>query len=267
MADRRDKGITESISALGVSMEKARKRGWPYGAYGDALQLLEAMEDRLAIKLRIPRSFKRFLVMPLSLWMRGVEQMVISYGRFYGIAFVVGVAGLFLANILPDWLRLRAQAATFYVNLFIWLSLVFAAPSTYCSAGINAKHVDTAGRRLTEWEVDTQARVQLILENIHIFEKGVNRRLTVFRWLLGAAWAIVSSALITDAVKSWSSRGGYPSITDLATLYPVLGLLVGIFLIVEAYARGVDILFRTIELGCNERLASLERSSKGSGSS
>ena len=43
-----DKGIKDAVAALGRSMDKLRARGWPYGAYGDSLQLLEAIELRLA---------------------------------------------------------------------------------------------------------------------------------------------------------------------------------------------------------------------------
>lgn len=59
--------------------EKSRARGRRHDAYGDAVNLILAMEDHLSTRKRIP--LKRFVLVPLWLIFRGLEQMMYSYGR------------------------------------------------------------------------------------------------------------------------------------------------------------------------------------------
>jgi hypothetical protein len=256
-----DKGIRDSVAAFGKSMDKLRARGWPYGAYGDSLQLLKAIELRLAKahdgwRGRLPKGLKRFILVPIWLWFRGCEQIISVYGKVYGAALALGVLGLFFARSLPGNWGLYAQDATYYLNLILWFTLVFGSPSTYCSAGTNAKHVDTVTRKLSEFDINTTERVERILQNLHVFEERVKRRLLIFRWLLGAGWALVNTAVIAKAADSWATRGA--SLMELIVLFPPIATLIGVYLLIEAYARGVDIVFRCLDLGCNERMAAIE---------
>ncbi len=212
------------------------------------------MEDRLSSRRSIP--FKRFVVVPTYLWFRGIEQIAISYGRGYMVAFALGIAGLFFSSFLPPDLRPRVEVLTLGLNLFTIFTLIFAAPSTYCYAGTNEKHVGTVTDKLYEWKVETTARVDLVLKNIKIFEERTKRRLAIFRWVLGAAWAVYFSPLIAEAVKTLHASSF--SLTQIAGLFPPFAFLLAFFVVIEAYARGVDILFRSIELGCNEQLARID---------
>jgi hypothetical protein len=247
--------IQQAISAFSLQMEKRKARGYPYGAYGDALDLVRAMEDRLSTRKAIP--LKRFILIPLYLWLRGFEQIAINYGRFYLFAFGLGIAGLAFTGMLPIEMRPQAELLTLALNVFTAFTLVFAAPSTYCSSGTNEKHVHTIKLKFNEWEIDSISRTDLILKNVRVFEERVKRRLLVYRWLLGAGWALYFSPILAEAAKAWGVSGG--SLTQLASLFPPFAFLVALFVMVEAYARGVDILFRSIELGCNEHLSSLDK--------
>ena len=247
--------IASAAAAIGKALEAGKSRGWPYGAYGDALDLVKVTEDRLSTRKPIP--LKRFVVVPIYLWLRGFEQMAINYGRLYVFAFGLGIAGLMFSALLPLELRPRAELFTILLNLFAAFTLVFAAPSTYCSAGTNAKHVVTVTEKLSEWKVETTARVDLILKNIKVFEERVKRRLVIFRWFLGVGWAVYFSPILSEGIKLWNATG--MSLAQLAGLFPPFAFLIGFFVLVEAYARGVDILFRCIELGCNERLAAIDQ--------
>lgn len=247
-------GMDEAVAALGRHLKEREARGWSYGAYGDALDLLKAMEDRLSTRKTIP--LKRFFLVPLYLWLRGFEQVAVNYGRVYVFSFALGIAGLMFSGLLPADIRPRAEIATLLLNLFAAFTLVFAAPSTYCSGGTNEKHVSTVTGKLQEWKIETSARVDLILKNIKVFEERVKRRLVIFRWLLGVGWAMYFSPMLSEGMKLWSTVG--TSLSQFASLFPPFAFLVGFFVLVEAYARGVDILFRCIELGCNEHLATLD---------
>ena len=253
-----NKGIAEAAEAIGREMEERKARGWPFGAYGDALNLLKAMEDRLTTRKAVP--LKRFILVPLYLWFRGLEQITISYGRLYAFSFGLGIAGLFFSGLLPPNIQPRAEQATLLLNLFAAFTLVFAAPSTYCSAGTNEKHVSTITGKLFEWKIKSAARVDLILKDIKVFEERVKRRLVIFRWFLGVGWAMYFSPMLADAIKIWNATGA--SFPKLASLFQPFAFLVGFYVLVEAYARGVDILFRCIELGCNEHLASIDMQTK-----
>ena len=254
--------IARAARAVQAVIDETTRRGWSFSAYNEAVELLKAVEERLSTRKRIP--LKRFLLIPLYLWMRGLEQMAISYGRGYALAFFIGIGGLLLSRFAPADIRPTIEILTLGLNAFVALTLVFAAPSTYCSAGTNMKHVDTVTNKLHEWKVESPIRVDLILKNLRVFEERVRRRLVVFRWLLGAGWALYFSPLLTESVKAWSAGRMPPS--DFVSLFPPLGVLFGIFVIIEAYARGVDILFRCLELGCNERLADLDLKSRSANS-
>ena len=213
------------------------------------------MEDRLSTRWGFP--FKRFIVVPAMLMLRALKEMIISYGWGYAGAFLLGLLGLYGSKFLSAPYQPSAQLTTTLLNLFVLFTLVFAAPSTYCSAGTNAKHVTDAKDALAKWKVDTGLRVDLVLKNMKVFEDRVKRRLVIFRWILGVAWTLWFSPLLADAIKEWTA-GGF-SLMRLAMLFTPFAWLMGSFLVVEAYARGVDILFRSIELGCNERSADIAR--------
>ena len=260
--DTLNRGMKDALAAMSADMEKRRARGWPYGAYGDSLQLLEAIELRLAkaddgLRGKLPRGFKRFILVPLWLWFRGLGQIASVYGRVYAGALVLGALGLFFSRSIPGAFGTLAQEATYYLNLVLWFTLVFGAPSTYVSAGINDKHVDTVTRKLGEFEVNTADQVERVLRNVRVFEESVKRRLLIFRWLLGAVWAVLNSVVIVAASKRWAERGGM-SLMELLVLFPPIATLIGIYLVVEAYARGVDVVFRCLDLGCNERIARID---------
>jgi hypothetical protein len=237
-----------------VALKSLPKSGMqPYGIYGQSVELLRSIEDRLSTRKNIP--LKRFIVVPAYLLLRGLEQMAISYGRGYAFAFVLSLLGLLLSNTVSGEWRPIAHALTAILNVFLVFSLIFAAPSTYSTAGTNAKHVQDILDRMRDWHVDNVSKVDVILRNVRIFEERVKRRLAIFRWLLGAGWALYYAPLLTETMKDWTTSR--PSFGEMVTLFPPLGILAASFVAIEAYARGTDILFRCIELGCNERLSQI----------
>lgn len=69
--------------------------------------------------------------------------------------------------------------------------------------------------------------------------------------------ALYVSPLISEAIKKWGATSF--SLPELVALFPPIGFLLLAFVAIEAYSRGVDVVFRGIELGANERLADLDR--------
>jgi len=53
-----------------------------------------------------------------------------------------------------------------------------------------------------------------------------------------------------------------PTALDIDALLPSLLLLGICYMVAEACARGVDIVFRSIELGCNEVIGRIDRSER-----
>lgn len=243
-----------ALDGLKKASEEWKARGYVWGAYGEAFALLKAMEDRLA-KNRFRRI--RFLYDPATLWFRGLQQMIASYGRVYMVALPLGVAGLWITGQVPPEFRHALEITTVTLNAYLTLTLVFAAPSAYCSAGTNQKHVEFVHRWLREWKIDSPVKADFLGKNIKIFEQRAARRLTIFRWMLGAGWALYVSPLIGDAIKRWN--GTAFSLPDLVVLFPPIGVLVAAYFVIEAYARGVDLLFRALELGVNEQIVDLDR--------
>lgn len=249
--------MKRAIDDIVKAMEAQKARGWIGGAYGESFELLKVMEDRLS-KGRFRRV--RLFYDPVIIGLRGLEQMAISYGRVHAATFALGLAGLWLSGFFPAEYQRYAQLATLVLNACAALTLMFAAPSTYCSAGTNAKHVSDIKNKLENWSVDSPTRVDLVVKNVKIFEERTRRRLTIFRWLLGSSWALYVSPLISDAIKKWGATTF--SLPELVALFPPMGFLLLGFLAIEAYGRGVDVIFRSIELGANERLADLDRAAR-----
>jgi hypothetical protein len=131
---------------------------------------------------------------------------------------------------------------------------MFAAPSSYCSSGINAKHIGVVTSQLLQWDVDSAPRLELMVRNLKVFEERIKRRIAAYRWLLSAAWAVYFAPLIARIIGV--NQTALP--LDGPTVVAAFGLLLFSFLAFDAYGRGVDIFFRGLELGCNEYLARLQ---------
>jgi hypothetical protein len=146
----------------------------------------------------------------------------------------------------------------FWICGIVGLAIAFAAPSTFCSAGVNLKHVATIGDALSvSKRIKTPPQVDLVLKNMKVFEDRAKRRIILFQWVIGAFWAAFSP-VVSTIVAAWTSTPSKPA--ELQSLLPYLALLATCYFAVDAYARGVDIVFRSIELGSNEFAAQLHKS-------
>lgn len=231
---------------------------WSPGIYEESLSLLRRMEDRLAkadAHPWIPGTINRFVMVPLFLFMRGAEQMFASFGRAYGYVSFIVLVGFFVSGSLPEGIRHTVQIITTVLSVAVVLMYMFAAPSTYCSAGVNPKHVRTVRDQLNQLRIENAARLELIIRNLKVFEERIKRRLGMYGWVLSAGWAIYYAPLIARTI----GIGTVTPQSDGSIILPALGLLILTFFTVQAYSRGVDILFRSLELGCNEQLANFQK--------
>jgi hypothetical protein len=228
------------------------------GLYEESLALLRHMENRFAKVNEARRTLRtayRVIKVPIFLLLRGFEQVVSGLGTLYLVVSVLAIAGMFVSDSLPRETSLFVQNAAILGSLFAVLLYLFAAPSTYCAAGVNGKHVAAVRAKLSQTKFNDAGGIEMILRNLKIFDARTNRRLAAYRWTLGAVWAIYFAPAIGRLI-------GAPSGNVLANRESIASAWVAflaLFVISDCYARGVDILFRSLELGCNEQLGALKR--------
>lgn len=243
------------IAAAAFTMNTSRKM-----LYEESIELIELVESRLAKKTRrLPGFLHKGVKVPLWLALRGLESILAESTR----TFVVLVGLVFLSAwvtgfLPPEYRRISENLWLLAISITAFL-LIFPAPSTYCSVGINGKHVVTVAEKFSAWEERSARQVELIAKNVKLFEERAQRRLTIFRWVLAAAWASVSP-FTGELIKAVTAVP--PRSIDIAPLLPSLEILAFCFLCVETYARGVDIVFRSIELGCNETVSSIHKNER-----
>lgn len=226
-------------------------------AYEQSLELVEKIEARLAKHGRsLPKLIYKNAIVPLTLIVRGAQSMFAEAINLFvaslTLLFLTAVALELVPNVHHNILLIVSVLAL----LLTVMMIIFPAPSVYCSEGINSKYISTVHNQLSQWNEMSIKRIELIAKNVKIFEERTQRRLVVFRWLLAAAWALIT-IFTTELVKSLATVP--PRIVDITPLLPSLIFVGIIFLIVEIYARGHDIVYRSIELGCNEAIAQIDR--------
>ena len=226
-------------------------------AYEQSLELVAQVEARLAKHGRsLPKWAYKNIIVPLTLIVRGAQSILAEVTNLIVAIFALLFLAVIAQGLLPNMDRDIFLIILLLVMLLIVMVVIFPAPSLYCSEGINSKYISTVHKQLSQWNEMTIKRVELIAKNVKIFEERTQRRLVIFRWLLAAGWALVS-IFTTELVKSLAAVP--PRVIDTAPLLPSLFLVGTIFLIVDFYARGHDIVYRSIELGCNEAIAQIDR--------
>lgn len=245
---------------LWKSMENAYKiriSNRPNSVYEESIQLIALIETRLAKKGRWwPEVLHKPIKVPLWLFFRGIENIAAESTRF--VLTLVGMIyfGAIAIGYLPAGYRHISEMVWLIAICVTTFLLIFPAPSNYCTVGINGKHVGTVSWQFSQWEESSSKRIELIAKNVKLFEERARRRLTIFRWVLAAGWASVSP-FAGELIKAVTSTP--PRAIDIGPLLPSLQYLAVCFFLVESYARGVDIVFRSVELGCNETIGSLDR--------
>lgn len=247
----------EPINKAIAKMAQQIAMGPPLMAYEQSLELIEKVEARLAKHgQRLPKSVYKALIVPLMLMVRGVESIVTESIKLFISLATIAYLGIFAVGVLPAEYSAVANGLLILAIVVTSMMIIFPAPSTYCSEGINSKYVATVKDQFTHWRERSAKRVELVAKNVKLFEERTQRRLVIFRWLLAASWAVVS--LFTgELIKAVTATP--PRAIDIAPLLPSILLIGAIFIFVEIYARGLDIVYRSIEFGCNETIAQIDR--------
>jgi hypothetical protein len=246
--------------AVKVALDAKRKADvvWSYrSTYDDSLRLLSLVELRLAkLTDKSPSALYRAIKVPGWLMIRGLVS-ILSDSTYMLILLAMQVA-LFWLGV--TYLPTSTHAAIFILFSFTLFATVlttfFPPPSKYCSSGINDKHVATVADQFAQWDERSAKRVELIGKNTKLFEERTRQRLTIFTWVLTATWAVLSP-FGGELVKAATATP--PRLVDIGQFGWWLAGLAAAFVTVNAYARGMDIVYRSIELGCNDRIAQIDR--------
>ncbi len=255
--------MTSSFDTLHSGIEKALSDMQPLDIYEQSLTLLRKTEDRLAktsVRSWVPESISRSVVIPLFLFGRGFEQLLSGFWTAFGFAWLTTFLGDISTQYLPIYLASYAIYISLFLAIVIVLLYMFAAPSTYCISGVNGKHIQAVTSCLGTLKITNEKMLETITRNISVFEDRIKRRLAGYRWAVGIFWSIYFAPTIGKLTGATGQPIGIVTTTDL--LIPI-GLIMLFFFIVDCYSRGVDIVFRAIELGCTQYKAYLLRENLG----
>ena len=257
--------MSDPLRELSAAIDRMFPLAMSLGLYEESLALLRHMENRLAkadARPWIPPSVDRFFTVPLFLLLRGFGQIASSFGRGYSLVSVFALAGLFVAGTFRGQVGIAIQNASIIASVVVVLLYIFAAPSTYCTSGVNGKHVGAVRDKLALSKVESDSRLELIMRNLKLFEERAKRRIATYRWILGAAWAIY----FAPAIARMTGIDSTVAEINRESILAAFGWLLLCFVVFDAYARDVDILFRSLELGCNEQLAAVKKAKDLTGS-
>ncbi len=236
--------ITDAIAAIFAKPPSP-------GLFAESLELVRFTENRLAKADRrssISKPFDRTVIVPSYLLFRGFAEMVGQLGWIFRLLLIMLAISLVLASFSPVAVQTTANRFLPWLMLAVVLLYVFAAPSTYCSPGVNAKHVTAVRDAVATLDAK---RIELVIRNINLFEDRVKRRLVAFRWVVGVGWGVYFLPTLSKVLEPSFALQSAPVTAMVAVLTT--------YVLVEAYSRGVNIVFRSLNLGCNERLAELAK--------
>ncbi|MET1254384.1 hypothetical protein [Aliikangiella maris] len=191
--------------------------------------------------------------LPLSLLMVGVGVFLSGIAKFIALLALASLTLYWLFELL-FWtsstitLFNNANAALF---CFLIVISVFSIPSSYCFCGVHDEYVKFVSDALKRLNLSHREQVTLIKENMREFERRVKVRVIGLRTALVICWAWVGY-LLKEAIKfAVNNKGQFVAGDSYILTLSILGGFILYFLI-ESYAKANLLIFKIIQLGCNE---------------
>ncbi|ROS05735.1 hypothetical protein EDC56_1286 [Sinobacterium caligoides] len=200
--------------------------------------------------------FTRFVLFPFSYLRIGVEEFFKPLGVY---SFVLIIIFSFFTLMASSSFNDHREYSVYILSLSVFLPMIpaiFSVPSTYAYYGVTDKHVKITTDHIEKERLDTIEKIELLEENIDKIYSRVTARVSFYKWLVGAIWAVYIFGLNIQIkilpkddltfIGSFLSQGFLIfSIVFFSTLSAII-LVVG-------YKRASDLIIKSIEFGCVQK--------------
>ena len=167
----------------------------------------------------------------------------------------MSLAFLIAGTLIVSNSELPAEVASLILSICLYVPMalvMFSVPSTYAYYGVKPKNVDAIVEyleRLGIQEIETVDCLQSNLENIN---NRVNFRISAYKWLVGASWALFTLILnqqmnVALKMTPGSLQGAIQE--NFIALAAFIGISTLAIWIIASYKRASELLIKTLEFG------------------
>ncbi len=177
-----------------------------------------------------------------------------------GLWFVVFLVGKSLS--VPKEVWPIALNACFFSSLFL---VVFAMPSTYAFSGVTHELVKKVVVILEKNGVDSEAKIELLEDNLEKVAQRIDARVSFYKWLLGAVWAaylLVLNIEFRFILKLEADELTKALSENLSSFIVMAFFTIAALLLVVGYKKAANVLVKSIEFSCIEYKYQLIRDEK-----
>lgn len=194
----------------------------------------------------------RHLFFPVKYMKLGFREFFRPF-NFWAIFIFVLIGLLLIAN---SEFSFEPGVFSVLVSLIVYFSLVlmiFAVPSTYAYHGVTNDYTKIAMKIIEGEGVDSPEKIELFEENIAKIYERIGSRVSFYKWLIGALWAIYIISLNLELrilLKISDSNMLSAIFESMKHFWWVLMCATFVLLLVVCYKRASDLLIKSIEFGC-----------------
>lgn len=198
--------------------------------------------------------YSRHVVFPVKFLMRGSEEFLKPFIKWVLMTLVFITIGSFILNNSQAPTEIASVILSFC--LYVPMALVmFAVPSTYVWYGVKPKNIDAVVEYLDSFNIQSPDTIDCILSNIENSYARISSRISSYKWIVGALWALFTlilnqqmSIALKISPETWQSSLKENFIALIA--FAVISLLA--LWIITSYKRASEILIKTLEFSLIE---------------
>jgi len=198
--------------------------------------------------------FTRYMIFPFKYLALGLKDFFKPSTFWAFSSFLL----LILGSALASELNLQSQQKLIILNVCLYLPMViviFSIPSTYSYSGVQKKYVQKVSDLIEKEGIKSIDEVKLLEENIDQIYFRVTSRISFYKLLITAGWAIYMvffNIEIRHFMKNDQDSLNQALSGSLTTFAVVFIGTIGAMLLIIGYKRASEVLIKTIKFGCVE---------------
>ncbi|MCP4158701.1 MAG: hypothetical protein GY760_01395 [Deltaproteobacteria bacterium] len=213
----------------------------------DIVNKTEAYILKKPYEFELSGLMKRYFTFPLYLLLCGFNELI----KPILIFCFTYIFSLIVINVI-DIQEFNSMIMNICL-IFTLFVICFAMPSTYAYSGISKTIVNSITKIVEHAGIDSIDKIELLEENIEKISIRINNRITFYKWLIGAIWAIYliinkfETKLILSGKVESINKVLNSSTKELAL---TLVIMAATLFAVLCYQKANEFIVKSIEFGC-----------------
>ncbi|MDB2387344.1 hypothetical protein N9W21_08405 [Shewanella sp.] len=218
----------------------------------DILQKTEAHLLNLPVEKKLWSNITRYLVFPIKYLLWGLGDFFKPASTWALMAF----SFLLIGSIIMNKLEVAPEFHLILMNVCVYAPMVLvlcAVPSTYVNYGVKDVHIENITKFIEESGLDSPDKIELLEENLEKLNERIVSRVSFYKWVLGAAWAIyvVTFNLEIKLLPKSEDINFLKILTkSVTTFWLSMFSAVVILIFITGYKRASEMLIKSIEFAC-----------------